>query len=149
MTRPIFVWLVWFGLSWVGDVPGAEPPVESFSVHPRVFGLVTCLASDTEEPVVTEINLDAVGKNRNQFAPDEVKRRGEWTECPGDEGQGFERYRVLKSEKGLVTVEYQRNGGGTYTSATIIEFVVESRELRQNGKPITRRVLRVMSCSAK
>lgn len=65
---------------------GAEPPAERLQIHPRVFALVTCWPSDTDEPVVTEVNLDAVTRNRNQFDTTLVKTPGEWTECPGEQG---------------------------------------------------------------
>ena len=149
MKRLLFVWLVLVNMSFHSDVRGAEPPAELRQIHPRVFGLITCWPSDGEEPVVTEINLDAVRKNRNQFDMSLVKTRGAWTECPGSQGQGFERYRVVKSDDEQVTIEFQSNGGGTYTSVSIIEFVIEPRELRQNGKLVSRRILRVMSSASK
>lgn len=149
MTRSVLVWISLVSMGFHAAAWGSEPPAERLQIHPRVFALVTCWSSDTDEPVVTEVNLDAVSKNRNQFDTSLVRTRGEWTECPGDLGQGFERYRVVKSDNGQVTIEFQSNGGGTYTSVSIIEFVIEQRELRQNGKRVSRRILRLMSCAAK
>ena len=149
MARSVFVWCALVGMSLSSDVRCAEPPAERLQIHPRIFALVTCWPSDKDEPVVTEINLDAVSKNRNQFDTSLVKTRGEWYECPGEQGQGFERYRIVKSDNGQMTIEFHSNGGGTYTSVSIIEFVIEQRELRQNGKLVSRRILRVMSCAAK
>jgi hypothetical protein len=149
MARSVFIWLALVSMSFSSDVREAEPPVERLQIHPRVFGLITCWPSDGEEPVVTEINLDAVSKNRNQFDMSLVKTRGVWTECPGSQGQGFERYRVVKSDDGQVTIEFQSNGGGTYTSVSIMEFVIEPRELRQNGKLVSRRILRIVSIATK
>lgn len=142
------IWLaaVSFGFH---EIAGAETLEERPPIHPHVFALITCWPSDTDEPVVTEINLDAVSKNRNQFAMSRVKVRGEWVECRDAERQGFERYRIIKSDSGRVTVEFQSNGGGTNTSVSLIDFVIEQRELLQNGIPVSRRVLRVLSCAAK
>jgi hypothetical protein len=36
-------------------------------IHPLVFKLILCWDSDTISPVATEINLDAVYKNNDQF----------------------------------------------------------------------------------
>jgi hypothetical protein len=46
-------------------------------------------------------------------------------------------------------VEYQENGGGTLTTASIIEFEVEKRNVRRNGKPVAIRVLRFSSYNQK
>jgi len=149
MARTVFGWCAVMGMSFSSDVHCAEPPAEQVQIHPHVVALVTCWPSDTDEPVVTEINLDAVSKNRNQFDRSLVKTRGEWSECPGEQGQGFERYRIVKSDNEQMTIEFQSNGGGTYTSVSIIKFVIEQRELRLNGKLVSRRILRIMSCVAK
>ena len=152
MTRisrmsPFAIWLAVLGIGFQ-MIAGAEMPEERLTIHPHVFSLITCWPSDTDEPVVTEVNLDAVSRNQNQFAMSLVKVRGEWVECHDAERQGFERYRITKSDNGRVTVEFQSNGGGTSTSVSLIEFVIEQRELLQNGKPVSRRVLRVLSCTA-
>src|SRR5882724_5094487 len=42
-------------------------------IHPKVFRMITCWVSDSESPVVTEINLDAVEKNRNEFNQDGMR----------------------------------------------------------------------------
>src|SRR6266567_2737882 len=99
---------------------------------------------------VTEINLDAVEKNGNQFNTDDVKPDGEWTRSPTPESkEGFMRYRVLESKGNHYKVEYQENGGGTLTTASIIEFEIEKRNIRRDGKPVTIRVLRVSSYNQK
>jgi hypothetical protein len=46
--------------------------------HPEVFSMIQCWISDTERPVVTEVNLDAVQRDRNQFDQDRVKQEGGW-----------------------------------------------------------------------
>ena len=125
---------------------GAAP---AFKVHPKVFNLIDCWISDSESPVVTEINLDAVEKNGNEFNDAELRQDGEWTQCPLPDTNGFMRYRVVEAKGNHYKVEYQENGGGTLTTASIIEFSVEKRTIRKDDKPATIRVLRVLSYSSK
>jgi hypothetical protein len=120
------------------------------TIHPKVFSMIDCWISDSESPVVTEINLDAVEKNGNQFNTEDLKADGEWTRSPTPESkEGFVRYRVLESKGNHYKVEYQENGGGTLTTASIIEFDIEKRNIRRDGEPVTIRVLRVSSYSQK
>jgi hypothetical protein len=115
---------------------GATAP--GLKVHPRVFNLVECWISDSESPVVTEINLDAVEKNGNQFLSDGLTEDG-----------GFMRFRVLSAKGNHYKIEYQENGGGSLTTASIIECAVEKREIHKDGKTLSIRVLRVLSVSSK
>src|SRR5438094_6041300 len=136
----------------VGSTPGLVPAAEAspLKIHPKVFNMIDCWISDSESPVVTEINLDAVERNGNQFNTDDVKPDGEWTRSPTPESkEGFMRYRVLESKGNHYKVEYQENGGGTLTTASIIEFEIEKRNIRRDGKPVTIRVLRVSSYNQK
>lgn len=149
MARSAFILFVLIGITIFCGNSFGEPTSEKLVIHPHVFGLITCWPSDREQPVVTEINLDAADKNRNQFDMSRVKTRGGWIESPGEDGEGFERYRVVKSDNEHLTVEFQSNGGGTYTLASRIEFVIEDREFRHNGKVVSRRILRVVSCDTK
>ena len=112
-------------------------------IHPKVFQMVRCWLSDTEEPLVTEMNLDAVARDRNQFDFEKVKQEGEWTSCPGDDNRGFIRYRTVKSASSHFTVEFQDNGGGSLTTSATIDFSIETREMKRDGKPFTAHVLRV------
>jgi hypothetical protein len=122
----------------------------SLKIHPKVFNLIDCWISDSESPVVTEINLDAVDKNGNEFNDDGLKQEDEWMRCPTpDTNGGFMRYRVLESKGNHYKVEYQENGGGTLTTASIIEFAIEEREMQHDGKTVTIRVLRVLSHTLK
>lgn len=121
----------------------------AFKVHPKVFNLIDCWISDSESPVVTEINLDAVEKNGNEFYDAGLRQDGEWTQCPVPDTNGFMRYRLLEAKGNHYKVEYQENGGGTLTTASIIEFSVEKRTIRKDDKPATIRVLRVLSYSSK
>jgi hypothetical protein len=125
--------------------PAAAPRLK---IHPKVFNMIECWLSDSEAPVVTEVNLDAVEKNGNQFLSEGLTQDGEWTRCPTNEGGGFMRYRVLAAKGNHYKAEYQENGGGSLTTASIIEFSVEKREIRRNGKPVSLRVLRVLSVSS-
>jgi hypothetical protein len=118
-------------------------------IHPKVFSMVNCWISDSESPVVTEINLDAVEKNGNEFNQDQLKQDGEWLQCPGSDTNGFMRYRVLESKGNRYKIEYQENGGGTLTTAAIIGFEIEKQNIQRDGKPVTIRVLRVSSYDQK
>ena len=41
----------------------AAAHTSALKIHPKVFSMIDCWISDSESPVVTEINLDAVEKN--------------------------------------------------------------------------------------
>ena len=135
-----------------GPVPApaaASPSASALKIHPKVFNLIDCWISDSESPVVTEINLDAVEKNGNEFNQDGVRPDGEWIRCPVPDTNGFMRYRLLEAKGNHYQVEYQENGGGTLTTASIIEFSIEKRDIRRDGKPASIRVLRVSSYKQK
>jgi hypothetical protein len=127
----------------------AQSSAPALKIHPKVFNMIDCWVSDSESPVVTEINLDAVEKNGNQFNGDDAKPDGEWLRCPVPDTNGFMRYRVLESKGNHYKVEDQENGGGTLTTASIIEFEIEKRSIRRDGEPVTIRVLRVSSYNQK
>lgn len=107
-----------------------------------------CWDSDTESPVATEINLDAVEKNHNQFDNEKVKLEDGWTVFREADAKGFKRYRVIETKNNHYKVEYQNNGGGTLTTSSIIGFSVVTREIRKNDKPTLVRVLRFDSYSS-
>jgi hypothetical protein len=127
----------------------AAASTASLKIHPKVFNMIDCWISDSESPVVTEINLDAVEKNGNEFNDDGLKQDGEWTRAPTTEASGFMRYRVLEAKGNHYKVEYQENGGGTLTTASTIEFSIEKRSIQRDGKPASIRVLRVLSYQSK
>lgn len=114
--------------------------------HPMLFSMVESWISDVESPVVTEINLDAVQRNRNQFDQDEVKLEGGWVVYRMQDG-GFKRYRVIEHKDKYFKVEYQDNGGGTLTTSSRIGFSVERREMLVDGRSRAINVLRVISYS--
>ena len=129
--------------------PATKPSALSLRIHPKVFNMIDCWISDSESPVVSEINLDAVELDRNEFNYDDVKPNGEWARCPVPNTNGFMRYRVVEARSNHYKIEYQENGGGTLTTASTIEFSIEKREIRRDGKPATLLVLRVLSYSSK
>ena len=133
----------------VGSTPGVVPAAEAsaLKIHPRVFNMIDCWISDSESPVVTEINLDAVERNANQFNGDGLKKDGDWLSYAIPNSGGFMRYRVVESKGERYKIEYQENGGGTLTTSATIEFDIEQRNVRRDGKPTTIRVVRVASYS--
>ena len=131
-----------------GGTPAAAQ-TSALKIHPKVFSMINCWVSDSESPLMTEINLDAVEKNGNEFNEDGLRQDGEWLRCPVPDTSGFMRYRVLESKGNHYKVEYQENGGGTLTTASIIEFEIQKRSIRRDGKPVTLRVLRVTSYNQK
>ena len=129
-------------------VPGGGSPA-ALKIHPKVFNMIVSWVSDSESPVATEINLNAVEKNGNQFNEDGLKQDGDWLVYSVPDTGGFMRYHVLEAKGTHYKVEYQENGGGTLTTASTIEFEIEKRHIRQNGSPLTIRVLRVSSYTQK
>jgi len=129
--------------------PPAAAQTSALKIHPKVFSMIDCWISDSESPVVTEINLDAVEKNGNEFNENGLKQDGEWLQSPAPDSNGFMRYRVLESKGNHYKVEYQENGGGTLTTASTIEFDIEKRNIQRDNRPVTIRVLRVLSYNQK
>jgi hypothetical protein len=127
----------------------AAPRASGLKIHPKVFSMINCWISDSESPVVTEINLDAVEKDGNEFNQDGLKQDGEWLQCPVPDTSGFMRYRVLESKGSHYKVEFQENGGGTLTTASNIEFSIEKRSIKRDGKPVTMSMLRVSAYDQK
>jgi len=127
----------------------AQSSAPTLKIHPKVFNMIDSWVSDSMSPVVTEINLDAVEKNGNEFNQDGLKQEDEWLRCPLPDTNGFMRYRVLESKGNHYKVEYQENGGGTLTTASTIEFEIEKRSIRRDGEPVTIRVLRMSSYNQK
>ena len=134
------------------NAPAAEKPAAEKSplkIHPKVFNMIDSWISDSESPVATEINLNAVEKNGNQFNEDGLKQDGDWLVYSVPDTGGFMRYRVLEAKGNHYKIEYQENGGGTLTTASTIEFDIDKRHIRRNGSPMTIRVLRVSSYTQK
>src|SRR5262249_48361367 len=133
------------------SIPSTAPAAETspLKIHPKVFNMIDSWISDSESPVVTEINLDAIEKNGNQFNEDGLKQDGDWLTYPTSHTCRFMRYRMLESKGNHYRVEYQENGGGTLTTASSIEFDIDKRKIRRGGSPMAIRVLRVTSYSQK
>jgi hypothetical protein len=134
------------------NAPPAEKPVaekSALKIHPKVFNMIDCWIADSESPVVTEINLNAVEKNGNQFNEDGLKQDGDWLVYSLPDTGGFMRYRVLDAKGSHYKIEYQENGGGALTTASTIEFDIDKRHIRHNGSPTTIRVLQVSSHTQK
>ena len=130
-----------------GDAKTASAP-PPLKLHPKIFNMVECWISDSQSPVMTEINLDAVEMDGNQFNMEDVKADGEWTRAKTPEDGGFMRYRVLGLKGNRYTVEYQENGGSLTTDAKI-EFLIDKRSVERDGKTENIRVLRVVSYKSK
>jgi hypothetical protein len=99
--------------------------------------------------VVTEVNLDAVEQNGNQFPAGEVTQENGWVVSRTVGGEGFKRYRLTGKGDSRYKVEFQENGGGSLTISSLLDCSVEQRSLSIDGKATTVRVLRVHGCSAK
>lgn len=126
-----------------------KEPAAPLAIHPKVFHLVDCWISDSVAPVVTEINLDAVKADDNQFQTDGLKRDGEWLTYSDSETHGFMRYRVIEAKGDHYKIEYQENGGGSLTTASLIEFALEKRDIKKDGKSATIHVLKILAYASK
>jgi hypothetical protein len=126
----------------------AAPQQADPKIPPKVFSYIEGWLSDGESPVVTEINLDAVDASGNQFPGDDVKKEDEWVRSPNGDG-GFMRYRFTEHRGNHYKVVFQNNGGGSLTTAATIEFSVEKRDVKVDGKVKTVRVLKVLSYANK
>ena len=112
--------------------------------HPEVFSMIQCWLSDTASPVVTEVNLDAIQRDRNQFDQAAIKQEDGWIVYREARGS-FKRYRVIEHNGNHYQVEYQENGGGTLTTVSQIEFSIGKRVIHVNGQPTVINILRVIS----
>jgi hypothetical protein len=133
----------------VTEMSSGEATLPALKIHPKVFNMIDCWISDSESPVATEINLNAVEKNGNQFNEDGLKQDDDWLVYPLPDTGGFMRYRVLEAKGSHYKIEYQENSGGSLTTASTIEFEIDKRHIRHNGSPMTIRVLRVSSYTQK
>jgi len=113
-------------------------------IHPKIFSMVESWLSDTAFPVVTEINLDAVKRNGNQFYGS-ISTNGPWIRAGGEDGREYMRYRFLGQQGGTNVVVYQYNGGGSMTTQTRIGFILTHRTLEIEGVQKQIQVLRVES----
>ena len=126
--------VVWFssGCRSAQDRPADPPPeAETYSglIHPKVFAMATGWLSDIAQPVVTEVNLDAMAVNRNQFDPDAVTVSGEWVTYADEATSGFLRYKTLQPDGDTLRVLLQSNEGGTLTVSSTIGFRILRRSI--------------------
>lgn len=113
-------------------------------IHPKVFSMVESWLSDTESPVATEINLDAVRRDGNQFYGS-ISTNGPWTRVDGEDGRGYMRYRILGRQGNSYVVEFQNNGGGSLTTCTKIGFTLSHRTVKVDGEHKRIQVMRIES----
>jgi hypothetical protein len=78
----------------------AFPPEKP--IHPAVFSMIDSWLSDTAHPVVTELNLDAVEQNRNQFDASQVKKDGDLVIYEQLDTRSSMRYRIVEQANGRV-----------------------------------------------
>jgi hypothetical protein len=115
------------------------------TIHPKVFGMVECWLSDTTYPVATEVNLDAVEKNKNQFDYDNITKKGNWISYPDETTKGFLRYKILSHKDNEYKIIFQKNSGGSLTTENEIKFVILKRQITIGNKKKNIRVLKITS----
>ena len=113
-------------------------------IHPKVFSMVESWLSDMTSPVVTEVNLDAVRENGNQFYRKPFVT-GAWTRIDSEDSRGYMRYRILSRQGNSYVVEFQNNGGGSLTTSTRIGFTISHRTFDVEGERKQVQVMRIES----
>lgn len=119
-------------------------------IHPLVFKLILCWDSDTISPVATEINLEAVYKNDDQFDYSRVAKEKdldgvEWIVYTPSDQRGYNRYRIVEQTSQMTRVIFNENGGGSYTSQAKITYQIVKRSLEIEGKKNNISALRVLA----
>jgi len=56
---------------------------------------------------------------------------------------------MLETKGQRYKIEYQENGGGSLTTSATIEYTLDKREIRKDGKPAMIRVLHIISFHSK
>lgn len=126
---------------------GHAAEVTPQEVHPKVFQMIGCWLSDTSTPVITEVNLDAVRANRNQFDYASVKNEDGWITFQGD--REMLRFKIIASSKESCTITYQENGGGSLTTERVIRFRIFPRKVEIEGVEREISILHVLAIGAK
>ena len=142
LTLPRFaawhlVALLVFFLAWPTYAADGGVLINGRPIHPKVFNMVMCLISDTESPVVTAINIDAVLKNRNQFDYDNVSTVDGWVNFNDPDKLGTLRYKVISEEAGSYRIVYMENAGGSLTTIQHITFHIRLDKINLGGKSVT------------
>ena len=119
-------------------------------IHPLVFKLILCWDSDTISPVATEINLEAVYRNNDQFDYSRVTKEKdldgvEWIAYTPSDQRGYARYRIVEQTNQMTRVIFNENGGGSYTSQAKITYQIAKRSVQIEGKKTDISVLRVLA----
>ena len=119
-------------------------------IHPLVFKLILCWDSDTISPVATEINLEAVYKNNDQFDYSRVTKKKdldgvEWIVYRPSDQSGYNEYRIVEQTSENTRVIFNENGGGSYTSQAKITYQIVKRSVQIEGKKTDISVLRVLA----
>lgn len=119
-------------------------------IHPLVFKLILCWDSDTISPVATEINLEAVYRNNDQFDYSRVTKEKdldgvEWIAYTPSDQRGYARYRIVEQTNQMTRVIFNENGGGSYTSQAKITYQIVKRSLQIEGKKDDVSALRVLA----
>ena len=119
-------------------------------IHPLVFNLMLCWDSDTVSPVITEINLDAVYKNNDQFDYSRVTKEKDldgvqWIVYTPSDQRGYTRYRIAEQTSQTTRVVFNENGGGSWTSRAKITYQIVKRPVEIDGKKTEISVLRVLA----
>ena len=116
-------------------------------VHPAVFEMALGWISDTVSPVVTEVNLDAIYTNRNQFDYDLVKvsesQGPKIVHYQRSEG-GYLSYKVNAEKNGVTSITLYDSGGGSGVGVTEITYEIKKRSVRINGVSREIEVLRIL-----
>ena len=119
-------------------------------IHPLVFNLMLCWDSDTVSPVITEINLDAVYKNNDQFDYSRVTKEKDldgvqWIVYTPSDQRGYTRYRIAEQTSQTTRVVFNENGGGSWTRQAKITYQIMKRPVEIDGKKTEISVLRVLA----
>ena len=119
-----------------GATEGLATILSGRPIHPKVFNMIICFISDTESPVVTAVNLNAVLKNRNQFDYEKVHTDGERVVFNDPDGIGVLNYKLVSRKNDSFRIVYRENGGGSLTTLRYITFRIESRKIVVNGESV-------------
>ncbi len=114
-------------------------------IHPEAFELVTSWISDTAQPVATEINLDAIKENRNQYDYDKIETKNDLITFKKPDREGWVGYELVNSENNIYKIIFYSNGGGRFTSKDTITFKLIRRPVTVNNVSRTPLILRVLS----
>ena len=111
--------------------------------HPKMFTLMQNWISDTESPVVTEINLDAINKNRNEYDFKAIKHNDEWYRYDDNKKHTYYRYKIISKNGDTYKILFQDGGTGSFVSTSEIKFEIIYRSIIVDREKKNIRILRV------